>query len=286
MMKTLLTVAALAMGMGACAVLVAADERTDQKPGERAAARIRELHLTDAQETKITDIRKEYRPKVQEAAKDLAAVVKEEEVKVLGILTPEQKTKLRESREELKEMKAESLAEEIAHLGEMQLTDAEIAQIADIRKEFRPKIEGAVNELEGLLTDDQKKARQAALGSGKRGQEVQEALNLTGEAKEKMQAACKKVGTLFREEVEKIRDTLTAEQNEKLQDVKEETKEHVRDRMAHRIVNLKELNLTEEQKTQIADIRKEFRPKVHEAGNKLRAAIKEEVEAIAAVLKG
>jgi Spy/CpxP family protein refolding chaperone len=222
---------------------------------------------------------------VQEAAKDLKTVVKEEEEKALAILTPEQKTKLQESRAELKEMRAESLGEEVAHLGELQLTDAETAQIGEIRKEFRPKIEGAVNELEGLLTDDQKKARQVALGSGKRGQEVQEALNLTGEAKEKVQAACKKVGTLFREEVEKIRDTLSAEQNEKLQEVKDETKEHVRDRMAHRIVNLKELNLTEEQKTQIADIRKEFRPKVHEAGNKLRGAIKEEIEAIVGVLK-
>jgi uncharacterized protein (TIGR03000 family) len=247
--------------------------------------RIQELHLTNEQETKVADIRNEYRPKVQEAAKDLAVVVKEEEQKVLGILTPEQKTKLQESREELKKMRAESLAEEVAHLGEMQLTDGEIAQIGDIRKEFRPKIEGAVNELEGLLTDDQKKARQAALGSGKRGQEVQEALNLTGEAKEKVQAACKKIGTLFREEVEKIRDTLSAAQNEKLPDLKGETKEHVRDRMAHRVANLKELNLTEEQKTQLADIRKEFRPKVHEVGNKLRGIIKEELEAIAAVLK-
>jgi Spy/CpxP family protein refolding chaperone len=285
MMKTLMAVVALAVGMGACAALVSADERTDQKPGEKLVARIQELHLTNEQESKIVDIRKEYRPKVQEAAKDLAAVVKEEEEKVLGILTPEQKTKLQESREELKEMKAESLAEQIAHLGELQLTDAEIAQIADIRKEYRPKIEGAVNELEGLLTDDQKKARRVALGSGKKGQEIQEGLNLTGEVKEKVQAACKKVGTLFREEAEKIRDTLSAEQNQKLQDLKEETKDHVRDRMAHRVANLKDLNLTEEQKTQIADIRKEFRPKVHEAGSKLRATIKEELEAIVGVLK-
>jgi Spy/CpxP family protein refolding chaperone len=55
--------------------------------------------------------------------------------------------------------------------------------------------------------------------------------------------------------------------------------------MAHRIANLKDLNLTDEQKTKIADIRKECRPKVHEAGNKLRAIVREEVEAIVAVIK-
>jgi Spy/CpxP family protein refolding chaperone len=59
----------------------------------------------------------------------------------------------------------------------------------------------------------------------------------------------------------------------------------VRDWKAHRIANLKELNLTEEQRTQIADIRKEFRPKVHEAGNKLRATVREEAQEILTVLK-
>jgi Spy/CpxP family protein refolding chaperone len=57
-------------------------------------------------------------------------------------------------------------------------------------------------------------------------------------------------------------------------------------RRAHRIANLKDLNLTDEQKAQIMEICKEFRPKVHEAGNMLRAAIREEVEKIDAVLKG
>jgi Spy/CpxP family protein refolding chaperone len=57
-------------------------------------------------------------------------------------------------------------------------------------------------------------------------------------------------------------------------------------RWAARIANLDELNLTDEQKAKIADIRKEYRPKVHEAGNKLRAAIREEVDMITNVLKG
>ena len=48
---------------------------------------------------------------------------------------------------------------------------------------------------------------------------------------------------------------------------------------------VQDLNLTDDQKAKIADIRKEYRPKVQEAGNKLRATVKEEVEAILAVIK-
>ena len=54
----------------------------------------------------------------------------------------------------------------------------------------------------------------------------------------------------------------------------------------HWIANRKDLNLTEGQKAQIADIRKEYRPKVQEAGNKLRATIRDGMEAIMAVIKG
>jgi Spy/CpxP family protein refolding chaperone len=285
-MKTLMAAVALSVGMVVCAALLAAEDKPDQNANGGQRSRVQDLRLTDEQETKVAEIRKEYRPKVQEAANDLAAVLKEEVEKVQGVLTAEQKAKLQEARGELKEMRAESLAEEMAHLGQLQLTDAEIAQIADIRKEFRPRVESTMNELEGLLTDDQKTARQEALQAGKKGRETLESLKLTDEVKEKAHAACRKVGTLFREEIEKIRDVLGSEQKEKLQEMKEETAEHVHDRMAVRIATLKDLNLTEDQKTHIADIRKEFGPKVHTAGNKLRDTIKEEVDAIMAVIKG
>ena len=255
-MRTLLALVALAVAMLVYASLpAAADEQAGRRATGRLAERIQDLHLTDQQEAKIADIRREYRPKVQEAANELAGVVKEELEKVQGLLTPEQKTKLQQSREELKEMRAESLAEECAHLGELQLTDAEITQIAQARKEFRPKIEQALDELEGLLTDAQKKARQEALQAGKKRREVLESLRLSDETKEKLHSVCKKVGTLCREEMEKVRSFLSSEQKEKVQDVREETKENVRDRMAHRIATLKELNLTDVQKSEIAAIR-------------------------------
>ena len=90
---------------------------------------------------------------------------------------------------------------------------------------------------------------------------------------------------LVRDEMDKIRSVLTETQQEKLQEIKDERPERVRDRMCHRIANLQDLNLTDDQKSRIAEIRKEYRPKVQEAGNRLRAAIREEVEAVHAVLK-
>jgi Spy/CpxP family protein refolding chaperone len=253
--------------------------------GGRLSERIQDLQLTDEQEAKIADIRKECRPKVQEAAKDLAALVKEEVEKAQAVLTPEQKTKAEAFQEERQERR-EGLAERIAHLQELDLTDAEKAQFAEIRKEYRPKIEMALEGLRGLLSDDQRKAREEGLRAGKKRREILASLNLTDQQKEKVEAVGKEVRTLVREELEKMRDVLTEGQKEKLQEFNEERKEHVRDRRVHRIANLKDLNLTEQQKTQLADIRKEYRPKVHEAGNKLRATVREEVDAIVAVLKG
>jgi Spy/CpxP family protein refolding chaperone len=282
-----MAVVALAVGASVYAALpAAAEEKAAEKPGAELAARVQDLNLTDEQEAKIADIRKEYRPKVQEAGKDLAAAVKEEVEKVRGVLTPAQKTKLEAAKEEREEHRAEGLAERIAHLEELDLTSGEMAKVAEIRKEFRPKIEKALKGLQGLLTDDQKKAREAAFQAGKTRREMLQSLNLNAEQKEKIEAVGKEMAALVREEMEKIRDVLSAEQKEKLQELKDERADRARDWRAHRIANLKELNLTEDQKTQIADIRKEYRPKVHEAGNKLRATVREEVEAIVAVIKG
>ncbi len=256
-----------------------------QEAGEVLVMKIQELKLTDAQEAKIADIRKEFRPKVQEAAKELKTAAKEEVSKIQAVLTSEQKEKLQAMKQQRKEQREDGLAERLAHLKELDLTEGERSKIAEIRKEFRPRTEEAMKGLKGLLTPEQRTAREEALKSGKKHTEIIAALNLTPEQKEKVEATCNEVRTLVREEVEKIRDVLSEGQKEKLQEFKEERREHVRDRMAHRIANLQDLNLTDAQKSQIAEIRKEYRPRIHEAGNRLREVIREEVESIAAVLK-
>jgi hypothetical protein len=52
------------------------------------------------------------------------------------------------------------LAERVAQLRALDLTDDEIANFREIHQDFRPKIEKALSELQGLLSDDQNKARQ------------------------------------------------------------------------------------------------------------------------------
>ena len=285
-MRTLMAVVALVVGLAVYAIPpAAAEEKADEKAAVGVVV-IQDLHLTDEQEKKIADIRKEYRSKVQEAAKEVGTLVKEEVEKIQGVLTDEQKKKLAELKEERKEFRAEHLGERIAHLHELDLTEDEVAKFMEIRKECRPQIEKAMKGLEGLLSDEQKKAREEALKAGKNRREVFAALKLTDEQKQKMEAVGKEVCTLIRDELTKMRDVLTESQKEKLQEFKDERRERVRDRHAHRIANMKDLNLTDEQKDKIADIRKAYRPKVQEAGNKLRATVKEEVEAILAVLKG
>jgi Spy/CpxP family protein refolding chaperone len=243
------------------------------------------LKLTDEQVAKIAEIRKEYKAKVQDAGKELATVAKEEMDKVDDLLTPEQKQKLQAFKEERKEERKEGLAERCAHLEEMDLTDAEKTKIGDIRKEFRPQVAKAMEGLKGILTDAQKKEREEELHAGKKRSEVIASLNLTAEQKEKLETVGKELVGLLKDEMEKIQGVLTEAQQEKLQDVKEERADRVRDRRVHRILNARDLNLTNEQRAQIADIRKEFRPKVQDAGNKLRAAVREEMEAIMGALK-
>src|SRR5262245_37796671 len=281
-MKTLSAALALA-----ALLLFGAKLAGDEAKAERGLAeRVQDLNLTEDQETKIADIRKEYRTKNAEAIKELASVVKEEVEKVRAVLTPEQREKLQTLKEERKEAREDCLAHRLAHLRNLDLTDDEMAKIAEIRKEFRPKIASAMKGLEGLLTDEQKKAREEGLKAGKRRKEVLASLKLTDEQKEKVATVAKEVGGVVREELERIRGVLTEGQKEKLQDLKEERKEQVRDRQAHRIAICKELDLTDEQKTKLAEIRKEYRPKIQEAGNKLRASFREEVEMIVAALKG
>jgi Spy/CpxP family protein refolding chaperone len=278
---------ALVVGMAVYATPpVAAVQKAGEKVAAGLAERIQDLHLTDAQEAKIAEIRKEHGPKVQEAAKELAALLKQEVDKIRAVLTPEQQAKLAAMKEERAEFRGEGLAERLAHLKDLDLTDAEVAKLLEIRKEYHGKTVKAMQGLEGLLTEEQKTARVKALDAGMKRSEVIASLKLTGDQKAKVEAVGKEVSALVREELAKMRDVLNEAQKETLQDLKEERREHARNKHAHAIANFKDLNLTEAQKEKIQAIRQEYRPKVHEAGNRLRADVRQEVEAIVAAIKG
>jgi Spy/CpxP family protein refolding chaperone len=268
------------------AMAVGAIDGTANGQTQVMVVQIQDLHLTDEQEAKIADIRKEFRPKVQGAAKELAALVREEVEKISAVLNTEQKQKIQALREEREERREECMAHAIASLKELDLTDAEMTKIGEIRKEFRPRMDKVARELEGLLTDAQKKARAEAVTAGKNRREILQALRLADEQKNQVTTVAKNLAPIAREELEKVRDVLSEGVKDKLPELREERKEQVRNRMAHRIATLQDLNLTDDQKTKIAGIREEYRPKVQEAGNKLRASIREEVEKIVAVIKG
>jgi len=278
-MKTLCAMLTLA------AVFVICSRAQTQGVGSRLGERIQDLELTDDQEAKIAEIRKEFRPKVEKEITQLAALVKQEVDKVRAALTPEQRERLQAMKDERKEMKFERLCERVAHLKDLDLTDAEVARIEDIRKETRPQIEKVMTQLEGLLTPAQKQAREEALKSGKSRREFRQALKLNDEQRQKVEAVGKELRGLVHNEMAQIRDLLTESQKEKLAVLKDEVRDRVRDRMAHRIMNFRELNLTDAQKSELEKIRQEYRPRVHEAGNNLRATIREEVAAIVGVLK-
>jgi Spy/CpxP family protein refolding chaperone len=256
-----------------------------QRARERLAERLQDLNLTAAQETKIGDIRKECRAKDEAAAKELAAVVKDESEKIRAALTPAQTSKLSELKEERQERRPDGLADRLAHLGELDLTDAEKSKIEAIRAEYHPKIEKAMESLHGTLSEQQRTAREQALRAGKSRREMLAALNLTGSEKEKVDEVGKEVATLVREELEKIRDVLGDEQQEKVADLRNERQDRIRDRWAARVMNFRELNLTDAQKSKIMNIRQEYQPKVHEAGHKLRTDVREELGMIVGVLK-
>jgi Spy/CpxP family protein refolding chaperone len=246
---------------------------------------VQDIELTDEQEAKIAAIRKEYASKIKDDAKELKTLADEQLEKIRNVFTPEQRAKIQSIIAERREFKEESLAHAIANLKELDLTEAELAKIREIRREYRPKMDEAIRQLENLLTDDQEKAREAALKAGKTRREVLEAINLTSAQRAQIENTATQLKNLVGNEVEKIRGVLTAGQRETLQELRDERADRVRDRLAHQIANLRELNLTDEQKTTLMNIRQEYRPKLQELGNQLRTAIGEEVQKVVAILK-
>jgi Spy/CpxP family protein refolding chaperone len=283
----------MALAMSLCATIGVAQQIVTQKPvidreqlqGQAKMVWIQDLNLSDEQEAQIAAIRKEYRPKIDQSAKELKNLAKEEVDQIKGVFTPEQKPKIQAMIEERKEFKEESLAQTIASLKELDLTEAEHAKIAEIRKEFRPKIDEAARQLEGLLNETQKMARDEAVKADKTHREVLQSLNLTSAQKTELENIGKQLKDLVGNELAKIQGVLTEEQRETLQDLRSERKELVRDRLAEQIANFKDLNLTQPQKDSLMKIRQEFRPKIHEVGNNLRATIGEEARKIVEVLK-
>jgi hypothetical protein len=109
------------------------------------------------------------------------------------------------------------------------LTDEQKSKLAALRKEIGPKVAEATKKLDGILTEEQKKARteaqQAARAAGKRGAEaraaVEAAVKLTDEQKTKTAEARKALAELTKGIEEKVNAILTDAQKEELKKARE-----------------------------------------------------------------
>jgi Spy/CpxP family protein refolding chaperone len=286
-MRTLSIVFTLAAIVACPRCAVAQQQTTDQKEGgvEMIVERICDLSLTDDQEMKIESVRKDFRPKIGDAAKELAGVVKEEVDKVRDVLTPEQRDKIK-ALEDRNENRREHLAARLAHLKDLHLSDAEKAQFEEIREQYKPKVEKLVTDMGAVLSDEQKTTRKEGLKAGKTRREIRDSLNLTNDQKEKLESIGKDLVGVVRDELDKMKSVLTSSQQEQIAEFRSERRDQARDRLACAISNFGDLDLTAEQKSKIKSIREEYRPKVHEAGNKLRSLARDEVSQILDIVKG
>ena len=118
---TALMVAAIAVG----AMVWAFDSgKAAAGQGPTFVLAIQDLNLTDAQEEKIADIRKESRPKIREAAKELDTLAKEEVEKLKAVLTEDQVKKVQEMKEEREDRREDCLAHSFMNLKELDLTES------------------------------------------------------------------------------------------------------------------------------------------------------------------
>jgi Spy/CpxP family protein refolding chaperone len=104
------------------------------------------------------------------------------------------------------------------------LTTEQKDKIKDLKKEYGPKLKELAEKAEGVLTADQKKARddahKAAVDAGKKGRELmqatRDAVKLTDDQKAKQKEIRTAGQDLTKEIVEKIKSILTDDQKEQL----------------------------------------------------------------------
>lgn len=107
------------------------------------------------------------------------------------------------------------------------LTDEQKTKVAELEKEYAPKMKELREKLDKVMTEEQKKARQDVMKEarekgkeGRKGKELQQAIKdamkLTEEQQKSYDEADKKVTALRLEILEKVKPLLTDEQKAKL----------------------------------------------------------------------
>ena len=110
---------------------------------------------------------------------------------------------------------------------EITLSDEQKTKVAELEKEYGPKMKELREKLDKTLTEEQKKARQEVTKEarekgkdGKKGKElaqaVKDAMKLTEEKQKEYDETDKKIVALRQEILEKVKPLLTDDQKEKL----------------------------------------------------------------------
>src|ERR1700757_1024930 len=99
-----------------------------------------------------------------------------------------------QARFQIEEVLAAEIVSEMRQLRDLDLTEGEKTEIAEIRNEYRPKIVRALEGLRGTLTPGQAKVREDALKAGKSRREVIATLQLTDDQKAKVESVGKECG--------------------------------------------------------------------------------------------
>ena len=110
---------------------------------------------------------------------------------------------------------------------EITLTDEQKTKVAELEKEYAPKMKELREKLDKVMTEEQKKARldliKQALEKGKQGrkgkklqQAIKDAMKLSEEQQKNYDETDKKLVALRQEILEKVKPLLTDEQKEKL----------------------------------------------------------------------
>jgi Spy/CpxP family protein refolding chaperone len=117
-----------------------------------------------------------------------------------------------------------SVLDRIDRVKDLNLTDDQKAKLAELKKEYAPKLKELAGTFDKVLTADQKKARddaaKAAKDAGKSRREIfqagMEAVKLTDAQKAKLADGRKAMETLNKEIMDKVNKLLTPEQQEVL----------------------------------------------------------------------
>ena len=153
------------------------------------------------------------------------------------------------------------------------LSEEQKANFKELWKGYMPKLKAVGEKMGDILTEEQKtaraEARKAAIEAGKKGKEirdaVQDAVKLTDEQKAKFAELRKERQALRKELREKSMEIMTPEQKEILK----KTGQRPDRPMMGGMRMFEGVDLSEEQKTNLKELRKGYMPKLKAVGEKL-----------------